>query len=93
MYIISGLQRHNVVFQKQSKQWVSRPVYKETTQRFRDDLMEQVIHRRLDPSVIFRDSSSKVKVPCLAANIAPLPKPNKEDVMKAHKSRFTASSE
>ncbi|KAL7383208.1 hypothetical protein ABVT39_006543 [Epinephelus coioides] len=72
----TGLQRHNVVFQKQSKQWVSQPIYKETTQRFRDDLMEQVLHRRLDPSVIFRDSTSKVNVPRLAANIAPFPKPS-----------------
>ncbi|TDH04336.1 hypothetical protein EPR50_G00151740 [Perca flavescens] len=85
----SGLQRHNVVFQKQSKQWIARPVYQETTQTFRNDLMDAVIQRRLDPSVKYQDPESHSKVPRLAANIARVSKPRKEDVISAHTSRFT----
>nr|XP_055073876.1 uncharacterized protein LOC129453589 [Misgurnus anguillicaudatus] len=74
----AGLKRHNVVFQRQSKQWIE-PVYVKTTQKFRDDLVDRVI-QRLDPTIRFKDASSPIKVPCLAANIALLPKPIKEEV-------------
>ncbi|XP_076156980.1 uncharacterized protein LOC143140023 isoform X2 [Alosa pseudoharengus] len=87
----TGRRRHNIVYQKQSKQWIARPVYVDTTQKFRDELMEGVIQRRLDPSIKYRDPSSHVKVPRLAANIG-LPKPRKEDVMKGHTLRFKVSS-
>ncbi|XP_077061034.1 uncharacterized protein LOC143714003 [Siphateles boraxobius] len=84
-----GLQRHNVVFQKQSKQWIARPVYQETTQTFRNNMMDAVIQRRLDPSVKYQDPLSHFKVPRLAANIARVSKPWKEDVIAGHTSRFT----
>ncbi|KAL0993607.1 hypothetical protein UPYG_G00110450 [Umbra pygmaea] len=87
----SGLQRHDVVFQRQSKQWTARPVYKETTQTFRNNMMDAVIQRRLDPSVKYKDPLSHMKVPLLAANIARVSKPNKEDVIAGHTSRFTAT--
>ncbi|KAL1023523.1 hypothetical protein UPYG_G00041950 [Umbra pygmaea] len=63
----SGLQRHDVVFQRQSKQWTARPVYQETTQTFRNNMMDAVIQRRLDPSVKYKDPLSHMKVPHLAA--------------------------
>ncbi|KAF1395013.1 hypothetical protein PFLUV_G00007130 [Perca fluviatilis] len=85
----TGLQRHNVVFQKQSKQWIARPVYQETTQTFRNDMMDAVIQRRLDPSVKYQDPETHFKVPRLAANIARVSKPRKEDVISGHASRFT----
>jgi len=72
--LISGLQRHNIVYQKQST--------------FRDGLMEDVVERRLDPSIKYKDSSSRIRVPCLAANIGLHPKPSKEDVIEGHTSRF-----
>ena len=59
--------------------------------KFRNELMEGVIRRRLDPSIKYRDPSSHIQVPRLAANIG-LPKPSKEDVMKGHTSRFKVSS-
>jgi len=77
LIFISGLQRHNVIFQKQSKQWIARPVYQETTQTFRNELMDAVIQRRLDPSVKYQDV------------IATVSKPRKEDVIAGHTSRFT----
>lgn len=89
LVFISGLQRHHVIFQKQSKQWIARPVYQETTQTFRKEMMDAIIQRRLDPSVKYQDPLSHFKVPRLAANIARFSKPRKEDVIAGHTSRFT----
>lgn len=83
----SGLQRHSVVYQKQSKQWIARLVYQETKQTFRNNMIDAVIHRRLD-CVKYQDPSSRLKVPHLAANIARVTKPEKEDVIAGHTSRF-----
>lgn len=41
----AGPPRSNVVFKKQTQQWISRPMNKETTQMFRDELMERVLQR------------------------------------------------
>ncbi|KAK0150511.1 hypothetical protein N1851_008389 [Merluccius polli] len=89
----AGLPRHNVVFQKQSKQWIARPIYTKTTQEFRDGLMEGVFERRLDPTVKYKESASHVRIPRLPANIALQPKPSKEDVLRAYTSRFKGPSE
>ncbi|CAM4572169.1 unnamed protein product [Leuciscus chuanchicus] len=89
----AGLPRHNVVYQRQSKQWIARPIYKTTTQTFINGLMEGVIERRLDPTVKFKDSASHLRIPHLAANIALQPKPSKEDVLRVYTSRFKGPSE
>ncbi|KAL7397527.1 hypothetical protein ABVT39_023466 [Epinephelus coioides] len=83
-----GLPRHDVVYQKQSKQWVAKPIYKKTTQSFRHDLMERVVQRHLSTTVKYRDSSLRITVPPLAANIGLVPKPSKEEAITAHTSRF-----
>lgn len=80
-------------FKRQSKQWISRPIYEATTQVFREELTDHVLQRRLDTTVIFRDPSSRVQVPRLPANIAPILKPNKEDVIATHTSRYKGSTE
>ncbi|KAK0143836.1 Mannosyl-oligosaccharide 1,2-alpha-mannosidase IA [Merluccius polli] len=80
----AGLPRHNVVFQKQSKQWIARPIYTKTTQEFRDGLMEGVFERRLDPTVKYKESASHVRIPRLPANIALQPKPSKEDAIETN---------
>lgn len=88
-YVITGVKRTNLVYQKQSGHWIERPVYVATTQRFRHELMEEVIERRMDPTIRYKDPSSRIRVPVLAANIG-LPKPSKEDVRKGRTSRFKA---
>lgn len=80
-------------FKRQSKQWISRPIYEATTQVFREELTDHVLQRRLDTTVIFRDPSSRVQVPRLPANIAPILKPNKEDVIATHTSGYKGSTE
>ncbi|XP_042631740.1 uncharacterized protein LOC122148635 [Cyprinus carpio] len=89
----AGLTRHNVVFQKQPKHWIARPIYVKTTQKFRDDLMDRVIQRKLDPTIRFKDASSRIQIPRLAANIALQTKPSKEEVIQSHTSRFKGPSE
>ncbi|XP_060764820.1 uncharacterized protein LOC132873340 [Neoarius graeffei] len=87
-----GLPRTNVVHKKQTGHWISRPIYAETTQTFRDDLMERVLQRRLDPSVQPKDKSFHMQIPQLPANIAPVLKPRKEEAKKSHTSRFQGPS-
>lgn len=83
--------KDNEIFHNQSNQWISRPVYQETSQTFRNDLMDGVIQRRLDQSVKYKEPLYHVQVPRLAANIARVSKPLKEDVIAGHTSRFPGS--
>ncbi|CAL9702720.1 unnamed protein product [Knipowitschia caucasica] len=89
----AGHPRTNVAFKKHSQQWISKPIYTETTQMFRVNLMESVLKRRVDPSVKFKDTSSHIQVPRLSANIASVPKPNKEEAVQSHTSRFKGPSQ
>jgi len=87
----AGVKRTNLVYQKQSGHWIERPIYVATTQRYRHELMEGIIERRMDPTIRYKDPSSRIHVPVLAANIG-LPKPSKEDVRKDRTSRFKAKA-
>ncbi|KAA0721315.1 hypothetical protein E1301_Tti021441 [Triplophysa tibetana] len=50
----AGLPRPNVVFQKQSNQWIATPIYTKTTQTFTSVCMEGVIESRSDHTVKFK---------------------------------------
>ncbi|KAK0132294.1 hypothetical protein N1851_011846 [Merluccius polli] len=86
----SGKQgKYNVVHSRQSNQWIVRKLYEPTTQDFRKDLVQQVIQRRLDKNVRLGDKTFHIHPPVsIPANIAPTPKPNKDDLVKQHASRF-----
>ncbi|XP_041799270.1 uncharacterized protein LOC121610987 [Chelmon rostratus] len=85
----SGQERYNVFHSRQSNQWVARRLYEPTTQEFRKDLVEKVIQRRLDTNVKLGDPAFHIHPPVIIpANIAPTPKPNKAELVSAHKSRF-----
>lgn len=73
---------------KRSKEWFTRKRYQQTTVNFRTRLMQLVLERRNDPTVIFRDTSSTLLTPDLPANIGTVPKPSKDDAGRKHKSRF-----
>lgn len=88
-YVLTGVKRTSLAYQKQSRHWIERPIYVATTQRFRRELMGGIIERRMDPTIKYKDPSSRIRGPLLAANIG-LPKPSKEDVRKEHTSRFKA---
>lgn len=84
-----GKEKYNVIHSKQSNQWVVRKLYEPTTQDFRKDLVQQVIQRRLDNNVRLGDKTFHIHPPVsIPANIAPTPKPNKDDLVRQHASRF-----
>lgn len=85
----SGKEKYNVIHSKQSHQWVVRKLYEPTTQDFRKDLVQQVIQRRLDKNIRLGDKAFHIHPPVsIPANIAPTPKPNKDDLVTQHASRF-----
>ncbi|KAF4114060.1 hypothetical protein G5714_004283 [Onychostoma macrolepis] len=84
-----GAPWYNIVFPKHSKEWVARKLFEPTTQTFRDDLVRKVLERRMDPQIVFKERSSHVTAPSLPANIALKPKPDKEEAILKHQSRFS----
>ncbi|KAK7909695.1 hypothetical protein WMY93_014379 [Mugilogobius chulae] len=85
----SGQEKYNIIHSKQSNQWVVRKLYVSTTQDFRKELVQQVIERRLDKNVKLGDTMFHIHPPVsIPANIAPTPKPNKDDMVAGHVSRF-----
>ncbi|KAK7909693.1 hypothetical protein WMY93_014377 [Mugilogobius chulae] len=85
----SGQEKYNIIHSKQSNQWVVRKLYESTTQDFRKELVQQVIERRLDKNVKLGDTMFHIHPPVsIPANIAPTPKPNKDDMVAGHVSRF-----
>ncbi|ROL46137.1 THAP domain-containing protein 4 [Anabarilius grahami] len=88
-FFLIGTPQFNVVFPKHSKQWVARKLYESPTQNFRDDLVRQVIERRMDSTIIYKDSSSHLAIQAVPKNISQQIKPSKEDTVAKHLSRFS----
>lgn len=88
-YFFVGVPRYNIVFPKHSKEWVVRKLFEPTTHTFRADLVQNILERRMDPQIVFKERSSHVTVPSLPANIALKPKPDKEEPILKHQSRFS----
>ncbi len=55
---ILGVSRYNVVFPEHTKEWLAKGIFEQTTQKFRETLIEKVLKRRLDTNVVYKDSSS-----------------------------------
>ncbi|KAL7405012.1 hypothetical protein ABVT39_022367 [Epinephelus coioides] len=86
----TGEPRHKFVYSKQSQQWIAKPIYERTQQTFRHDLVERALRRREHHSVTFSEPLSQRKPHCtrLLHNIAPVPRPEKEELLAQHSSRF-----
>lgn len=54
----TGVSRYNVVFPEHTKEWLAKAIFEQTTQKFRETLVEKVLKRRLDTNVVYKDSSS-----------------------------------
>uniref|UniRef100_A0A8C1ZPL9 Transposase n=1 Tax=Cyprinus carpio TaxID=7962 RepID=A0A8C1ZPL9_CYPCA len=76
--------KFNVVFPKHSKQWVARKLYEAPTQNFREELVRHVLQRRMDSSIIYKDSSSHLEIQPVPKNIAQQTKPSKEDTVSKY---------
>ncbi|CAM4286793.1 unnamed protein product [Leuciscus chuanchicus] len=85
-----GQPRYKAVYSRQSQQWVAKPMFENTTQAFRHDLVERVLRRRDDSTVVFSDTlpPRKPGQRTLLQNIAPVPRPDKSDLVAHTKSRF-----
>ncbi|CAM4329337.1 unnamed protein product [Leuciscus chuanchicus] len=86
----TGQPRYKAVYSRQSQQWVAKPMFENTTQAFRHDLVERVLRRRDDSTVVFSDTlpPRKPGQRTLLQNIAPVPRPEKGDLVAHTKSRF-----
>lgn len=86
----SGQPRYRYCYSKQSAQWVAKPIYVHTQQAFRDDLVERVLKRREDPTVIYTEPLTRrqPRRRRLLQNIAPVPRPPKAFLLSRHSSRF-----
>ncbi|XP_077065543.1 uncharacterized protein LOC143718343 [Siphateles boraxobius] len=87
---IEGQPRYKAVYSRQSQQWVAKPMFDNTTQAFRDDLVERVLRRREDSTVVFSDTlpPRKPGQRKLLQNIAPIPRPDKSDLVAHTTSRL-----
>lgn len=82
-----GQPQFTCAYSKGSRQWTARPVYDRGEQPFRQDLMEDTIKMRDERSLEDwpRPPPRQKK---LLQNIAPVPRPEKTDLIKQLKSRF-----
>ncbi|KAL7404301.1 hypothetical protein ABVT39_012725 [Epinephelus coioides] len=85
----TGKAKYNVFHSRLSNQWVARKIYQPMSQDFRKDLVHRVIQQELEKKVKLVDKHFHVHHAVnIPANIAPVPKPNKADVVEKHLSRF-----
>ena len=82
-----GAKKHKFVSPKGSVGWVAKPQYEEKSYAFLNDLMVSLLAFK----------KGDIEVPPLppkpaAANIAPTPRPPKNDLLEAHRSRFNTGN-
>lgn len=84
-----GQARYKAVYSRQTQQWVAKPIYEGTTQAFRDELVERVLKRREDRSVVLSKPMPRPRTRRrLLSNIAPVPRPDKTDLVAKARSRY-----
>lgn len=81
----SGELRYKIVYPKGRKDWVAKPISEDKSYAYIDNMLQTVLEARRDPSLEFLSS----RIPSLPPNIAPTPRPPKEDIIQKHQSRFS----
>lgn len=78
-YLLLGQAKYKAVYSRQTQQWVAKPIHEGTTQAFRDDLVEHVLRRREDRSVVLSKPmpSPRPRRMRLLCNTSPVPRPQK----------------
>lgn len=80
--------RFKVVFPKNRKAWVAKPIMEKKSFGFVEELVNE-----LQECHVSQISLPQITVPAsIPTNIASIEKPPKEDVIKAHMSRMTKKS-
>jgi hypothetical protein len=78
-----GKLRYKVVFPKQAAKWVSKPIKSHKNKNYVYELIERVVECCKDKTIL-----DDVSVPDIPKNIASTPRPDKQTVIEAHRSRF-----
>ena len=88
----SGESLFDVAYSKATGKYSSRPVYESKEYSFLDDMMKDVIDRKLGQR---KKECASFKLPALAKNIAPksLPRPTKEELVASYQSRFGSTQQ
>ena len=89
-FCFPGDDRFNVVFNKRRRAWVVRKLYAAKTTGFQAELMQRLVLRRLDPTVVVGLSSMELEVPDLPPNLGSKhrAKPKKQDAVADFRTRF-----
>ena len=80
--------RYKVVFPKQTKEWVAKPIMEKTTRGHLKPILDSIVARKLQDAA---DPSATLTAPHILRNIATKPRPAKADVIAKHTSRFPDS--
>ena len=82
-----GELRYKVVFPKQTKEWVAKPIMEKTREHLKP-ILDSIVARKLQDAA---DRSATLTAPHIPRNIATKPRPAKADVIAKHTSRFPDS--
>ena len=85
----TGMPRYKLIYPKGRNEWVAKPITDAKSYDYINGMMARVVEAR--HSVPHELSRSAIKFPSLPSNIAPVPRPPKDDIIHRHKSRFSNS--
>ena len=83
--------KYKLVFPKGQKKWVAKPVKTRKSYSFVEDLMEAVFSfedTKTDDKDTTDDEDNTTTPATISKNIAPIPRPSREEIITAHKTRM-----
>ena len=81
---MSGNNRFNVCFSNVTKNWAAKPTKKQKSMAMFSELVDQTVKAVIEKTAF--EEKENIKIP---KNIAPIPKPDKKDVVRNQRSRFS----
>ena len=79
-----GNKRFNVCFSKVTKSWAAKPIKEQKSMAMFFELVDQTIKAVIEKTTFEEKENIKI-----SKNIAPIPKPDKKDVVRNQRSRFS----
>ena len=79
---------YKVVFPKQTKEWVAKPIMEKPTREHLKPILYSIVARKLQDAA---DRSATLTTPHIPRNIATKPRPGQADVIAKYTSRFPDS--
>ena len=81
---MSGNKLFNVSFSKVTKSWAAKPIKEQKSMTIFSELVDQTVKALIEKTTF--EEKENIKIP---KNIAPIPKPDKKDVVRNQRSRFS----